>query len=55
MARPWNSQSSLLHGANAPERSLTNAASLDLFCAKTLLIPSRGRGIVPTYIAIRFT
>ena len=40
--------------AKAPERGLTNAASLDLFCAKTLLIPSRGRGIVPTYIAIRF-
>ena len=53
MARPWNSQSCST-GANAPERGLTNAASLDLFCAKTLLIPSRGRGIVPTYIAIRF-
>ena len=39
--------------AKAPERGSTNAAGLDLFSAKTLLIPSRGRGIVPTDIAIR--
>ena len=39
--------------AKPPERGSTNAAGLDLFSAKTILIPSRGRGIVPTDIAIR--
>ena len=39
--------------AKPPERGSINAAGLDLFSAKTVLIPSRGRGMVPTDIAIR--
>ena len=39
--------------AKPPERASTNAAGLDLFSAKTILIPSRGRRMVPTDIAIQ--
>ena len=42
----------LTKDAKPPERGSINAAGLDLFSAKTVLIPSRGRGMVPTDIAI---
>ena len=43
----------LSEDAKPPERASTNAAGLDLFSAKTILIPSRGRRMVPTDIAIQ--
>ena len=42
----------LLENAKAPQYGLTDAAGIDLFSAKAMIIPPRDRVLVPTDIAV---